>query len=66
MGKKESIIPRLVKNVVWLLQTVFLVLRACDVVSWSWYVVLSPLLTSAALWLLCAVICGVAAVNGDL
>ena len=66
MEKKESIIPGFVKNVVWLLQTVFLVLRACDVVSWSWYVVLSPLLTSAALCLLCTVICGVAAVNGDL
>lgn len=66
MEEEKSIIPGFVKNVVWLLQTVFLVLRACDVVSWSWYVVLSPLLTSAALCLLCAVICGVAAVNGDL
>lgn len=63
---EKSIIPGIVKNVVWLLQTVFLVLRACDVVSWSWYVVLSPMLTTAALWLLCAVICGVAAVNEDL
>ena len=41
-------------------------LRACDAVNWPWYVVLSPLLTSAALWPLCAVICGVAAVSKDL
>lgn len=66
MEKEESIIPGFVKNVVWLLQTVFLVLQACDVVSWSWYVVLSPLLTTAAGWLLCAVICCVAAVNENL
>lgn len=63
---KKSIIPGLAKKVLELLQTVFLVLRACDVVSWSWYVVLSPLLTSTALWVLCAVICGVVAVSEDL
>ena len=66
MNKTKLSIPKVVKNVLDLLQIVFIVLRACDVVSWPWYVVLSPLLTSAALWVLCAVICGVAAVSKDL
>lgn len=66
MNKTKLRIPKVVKKVLDLLQIVFIVLRACDVVSWPWYVVLSPLLTSAALLVLCAVICGVAAVSKDL
>lgn len=41
-------------------------LRACDVVSWPWYVVLSPLFVYAAWLILCAAICGVAAVKNKL
>lgn len=64
---KKSIIPGLVKKVAELLQIVFIVLRACDVVNWSWYVVLSPLFAYTAAWLiLCAAICGVAAVKNKL
>ena len=37
-----------------------------DVVSWPWYVVLSPLFAYAAWLILCAAICGVAAVGKDL
>lgn len=63
MEKKKSIIPGFVKKVAELMQIVFIVLRACDVVSWPWYVVLSPLFAYAALLILCAAICGVAAVR---
>ena len=66
MNKTKLSIPKVVKKVLDLLQIVFIVLRACDVVSWPWYVVLSPLFTYAAWLILCAAICGVAAVSKDL
>lgn len=66
MNKTKLSIPKVVKKVLDLLQIVFIVLRACDVVSWPWYVVLSPLLAYAAWLILCAAICGVAAVSNDL
>lgn len=63
MNKTKLSIPKVVKKVLDLLQIVFIVLRACDVVSWPWYVVLSPLFTYAAWLILCAAICGVVAVK---
>ena len=66
MNKTKLSIPKVVKKVLDLLQIVFIVLRACDVVSWPWYVVLSPLFTYAAWLILCAAICGVVAVSKDL
>lgn len=63
MEEKKSIIPGFVKKVAELMQIVFIVLRACDVVSWPWYVVLSPLFAYAAWLILCAAICGVVAVK---
>lgn len=66
MEEKKSIIPGFVKKVAELMQIVFIVLRACDVVSWPWYVVLSPLFAYAAWLILCAAICGVAAVKNKL
>lgn len=63
---KKSMIPGFVKKVLDLLQIVFTVLRACDVVSCPWYVVLSPLFVYAAWLILCAAICGVAAVKNKL
>lgn len=66
MEEKKSIIPGFVKKVAELMQIVFIVLRACDVVSWPWYVVLSPLFVYAAWLILCAAICGVAAVKNKL
>ena len=66
MNKTKLSIPKVVKKVLDLLQIVFIALRACDVVSWPWYVVLSPLFTYAAWLILCAAICGVVAVSKDL
>ncbi len=66
MEEMKSIIPGFVKKVLELLQIVFIVLRACDVVNWPWYAVLSPLFAYAAWLILCAAICGVAAVSKDL
>ena len=66
MSKTKLSIPRVVKKVAELMQIVFIVLRACDVVIWPWYVVLSPLFVYAAWLILCAAICGVAAVKNKL
>lgn len=66
MNKTKLSIPKVVKKVLDLLQIVFIVLRACDVVNWPWYAVLSPLFAYAAWLILCAAICGVAAVSKDL
>lgn len=66
MEEKKSIIPGFVKKVAELMQIVFIVLRACDVVIWPWYVVLGPLFAYAAWLILCAAICGVAAVKNKL
>ena len=66
MNKTKLSIPMVVKKVLDLLQIVFIVLRSCDVASWPWYVVLSPLFAYAAWLILCAAICGVAAVKNKL
>lgn len=66
MEEKKSIFPGFVKKVAELMQIVFIVLRACDVVRWPWYVVLSPLFAYAAFLVLCAAICGVVAVKNKL
>ena len=66
MEEMKSIIPGFVKKVLELLQIVFIVLRACDVVNWPWYAVLSPLFAYAAGLILCAAFCGVAALSKDL
>lgn len=66
MNKTKLSIPKVVKKVLDLLQIVFTVLRACDLVSWPWYVVLSPLFAYAAFLVLCAAICGVVAVKNKL
>ena len=66
MNKTKLSIPKVVKKVLDLLQIVFIVLRACDVASCLWYVVLSPLFAYAAWLILCAAICGVAAVKNKL
>lgn len=52
--------PNLVKNLLNYMQIIFIALRACDVVAWPWWVVLSPILAKAALVLLAAVIVGLA------
>lgn len=66
MNKTKLSIPKVVKKVLDLLQIVFIVLRACDVVIWPWYVVLGPLFAYAAWLILSAAICGVAAVKNKL
>lgn len=63
---KKPNIPQIFWNAAKLLIYVFLALRACGVVSWPWYVVLSPLLVAAVLWLLCAVVVAVSAVNNGM
>lgn len=39
-----------------LLTIVFIVLKLCNVINWNWFWVLSPLIFSAALWILLFVI----------
>lgn len=53
--------PNVVKNLLNYVQIIFVALRACDVVTWPWWVVLSPILAKAALFLLASVVVGVAA-----
>lgn len=39
-----------------LLTIVFIVLKLCNVINWNWFWVLSPVIFSAALWILLFVI----------
>lgn len=46
-----------------LLTMVFCVLRACDVITWKWYWVMSPLLTVEILGLILVIITGALTIN---
>jgi len=51
-----------------LLTIVFIVLKLCNVIAWSWFWVLFPLILSAGLWLLLfilAIIIGIIAAIAD-
>ena len=39
-----------------LLTIVFIILKLCDIIAWSWWWVLSPLWISTILWVILAVI----------
>lgn len=39
-----------------LLTIVFIILKLCDIIAWSWWWVLSPLWISAILWVILVVI----------
>ena len=45
--------------------TVFISLRACDVIDWNWYWVLSPFLITAILGILGFAVKGAEAVNSE-
>lgn len=47
---------------VGLLQIVFIVLKLCGVIDWSWWLVLLPIIIWVAVLIVCLLILGVAAV----
>lgn len=53
--------PNVVKNLLNYTMIIFLALRACDVVVWPWWVVLSPVIAKVALFLLASAVVGIAA-----
>lgn len=48
--------PNVVKNILNYVQIILVALRACDVITWPWWVVLSPILARAALFLMAAAV----------
>lgn len=58
--------PNAVANLLNYTTLVFLALRACDVVMWPWWVVLSPILAKIALFFLATFIVGLASARKEL
>lgn len=46
-----------------LLTMLFCVLRACDVITWKWYWVISPLIASYAIGIIALIVAGVIAIS---
>lgn len=55
---KETKWPDISKTILSSAQILFLALRACDVITWPWWLVASPVLVSLALYLVAAIIVG--------
>lgn len=55
-----------VKNLLNYATIVLIALRACDVIEWPWYAVLSPILAKFALFLVASIVVGIAAASKDL
>lgn len=58
--------PNVVANLLNYTTLIFLALRACDVVMWPWWVVLSPILAKIVLFLLATFVVGLASVGKKL
>ena len=61
-------IGSILKDICQLLTILFCVLRACDVIEWSWFWVMSPIFFSWALALVCLSVVGIiagVAMKGD-
>ena len=64
-SKKKSAgaeLAELIDGLTKLLTVVFCALRACDVITWKWYWVLSPMIISELIGLLALIVAGAAAI----
>lgn len=63
--KKESVGSYLgssIKETCWFLTILFCALRACNIITWSWFWVMSPIFFSWALALVCLGVAGLIAI----
>lgn len=51
---------------VLLLQLAFIILKLCNVITWSWVFVLMPLIVLACVWTILLVILVISLINGDI
>lgn len=58
--------PNVVNNLLNYATIVLIALRACDVIAWSWYIVLSPIIAKFALLLVSFIVVGIAATSKNL
>lgn len=75
MSKQQSVassvggaVGSIVKDICQFLTILFCVLRACDVIKWSWFWVMSPIFFSWAIALVCLSVVGIiagVAMKGD-
>lgn len=49
-----------------LLQLAFIILKLCNVITWSWVFVLMPLIVLACVWTILLVILVISLINGDI
>lgn len=64
MKRRENsgILPKIIRPILHYTTLVFITLRACDVIDWPWYAVLSPVIASVAVAVICCTILGMASV----
>ena len=60
--KSKGIAGKIIRVLTTYLTLLFLTLRACDVIDWPWYWVLSPLLLTLCILLLSCVLLGTIAI----
>lgn len=58
-----SSLGKAVHDLCHFLTMLFCVLRACDVITWKWYWVMSPLFVSEILGIIALIVAGVIAIN---
>lgn len=58
-------VARVISTILRFLTYLFITLRACNIVDWAWYLVLSPALISFGVWLLFCMVLGIAAASRD-
>lgn len=63
--KTGTVIVNSSTSIVTLLTVLFVALKLCKVITWSWFWVLSPLIFSFGLWLLVLIIAVIAAIIMD-
>lgn len=65
-NKNESVgasLGKAVHDLCYLLTLVFCALRACDVITWKWYWVLSPIFASEIIGIIALLIAGAVAIK---
>lgn len=58
MNEKARKVSKLLGGIFRNALFIFIGLRACDIIVWDWYWVLSPLLLSYVLYFLCTILIG--------